>query len=86
MKYKKLTEEQLEKYENKKLTSEEIIEMEKRDYKIPLSVKVYSLEEKDKIEFTEDMVKDMLKFAVEKEYYEKAAILKTYLESISPSN
>ena len=34
----------------------------------------------DKIEFTEDRVKDMLKFAIEREYYEKAAILRNFLK------
>jgi len=64
MKYKKLTKEQLEEYENKKLTSKEIIEMEQRGFKIPLIVKLYNLEDGDKIEFTEDVVKDMLDFAI----------------------
>ena len=35
MKYKKLTKEQLKEYENKKLTSKDIIEMEQRGFKIP---------------------------------------------------
>lgn len=82
MKYKKLTKEQLEEYENKKLTSKDIIEMEHRGFKVPLAVKLYNLEKGDKIEFTEDTVKDMLKFAVEREYYEKAAILRNFLEGV----
>jgi len=86
MKYKKLTKEQLEKYENKKLSSKEIIEMEERGFKIPLMVKIYNLQKEDKISFTEGTVRDMLEFAIEKEYYEKAAILHTYLESITPNN
>ena len=84
MKYKKLTKEQLEEYENKKLTSEDIIEMEQRGFKVPLAVKLHNLEKGDKIEFTEDRVKDMLKFAVEREYYEKAVILRNFLKSIPP--
>jgi hypothetical protein len=86
MKYSKLTKEQLEKYENKKLSSKEVIEMEKRGYKVPLMVKVYNLQKEDKISFTEGTLRDMLKFAIEKEYYEKAAIIHTYLESITPNN
>ena len=86
MKYKKLTKEQLEEYENKKLTSKDIIEMEQRGFKIPLAVKLHNLEKGDKIEFTEDRIKDMLDFAVKNEYYEKAALLHTYLESITPNN
>jgi hypothetical protein len=86
MKYKKLTKEQLEEYENKKLTSKDIIEMEQRGFKVPLAVKLHNLEKGDKIEFTEDRVKDMLKFAVEREYYEKAVILSNFLKSISPNN
>ena len=86
MKYNKLTKEQLEKYENKKLSSKEIIEMEERGFKVPLMVKVYNLQKEDKISFTEDTLRDMLEFAIEKEYYEKAAILHTYLESITPNN
>jgi protein-arginine kinase activator protein McsA len=80
MKYKKLTKEQLEEYENKKLTSKDIIEMEQRGFKIPLIVKLHNLEKGDKIEFTEDRVKDMLDFAVGEEYYEKAAILRDFLK------
>ena len=34
---------------------------------------------KDKIVLTEDILRDMLKFAVKKEYYEKAAILRDFL-------
>mgnify|MGYP001221123104 CR=1 FL=1 len=86
MNYKKLTKEQLEKYENKKLTSKEIIQMEERGFKIPLMVKVNNLQKKDKISFTEDTVRDMLAFAVEREYYDKAALLHTYLESITSGN
>ena len=86
MKQKRLTQEQLEEYENKKLTSKDIIEMEQRGFKIPLAVKLHNLEKGDKIEFTEDRVKDMLKFAVEREYYEKAVILRNFLKSITPSN
>ncbi len=86
MKYKKLTKEQLEEYENKKLTSKDIIEMEQRGFKVPLAVKLHNLEKGDKLEFTEDRVKDMLKFAVEREYYEKAVILSNFLKSISPNN
>ena len=85
MKQKRLTKEQLEKYENKKLTSKEIIQMEERGFKIPLILKLNALQE-DKISFTEDTVRDMLEFAVEREYYEKAALLHTYLESNTPSN
>jgi transcriptional regulator with XRE-family HTH domain len=85
MKQKRLTQEQLEKYENKKLTSKEIIQMEERGFKIPLILKLNALQE-DKISFTEDTVRDMLEFAVEREYYEKAALLHTYLESNTPSN
>jgi len=80
MKYKKLTKEQLEEYENKKLTSKEIIEMEQRGFKIPLIVKLYNLEDGDKIEFTEDVVKDMLDFAIKIEYYEKASILHAHFK------
>ena len=86
MKYKKLTKEQLEEYENKKLTSKDIIEMEQRGFKVPLAVKLHNLEKGDKIEFTEDKVKDMLKFAVEREYYEKAVILRNFLLLTSPNN
>ena len=86
MKYKKLTKEQLEEYENKKLTSKDIIEMEQRGFKIPLIVKLHNLEKGDKIEFTKDTVKDMLEFAVEREYFEKAALLKAYLENQTTLN
>ena len=86
MNYKRLTKEQLEKYENKKLTSTDILEMEKRGFKVPLMVKIYNLQKEDKISFTEGTVRDMLEFAIEKEYYEKAALLHTYLESITPNN
>ena len=86
MKYKKLTKEQLEEYENKKLTSKDIIEMEQRGFKVPLAVKLHNLEKGDKIEFTEGKVKDMLKFAVEREYYEKAVILRNFLKSTTPNN
>ena len=85
MKQKRLTKEQLEKYENKKLTSKEIIQMEERGFKIPLILKLNALQE-EKISFTEDTVRDMLEFAVEREYYEKAALLHTYLESNTSSN
>ena len=34
---------------------------------------------RNKIVLTEDILKDMLKFAVKKEYYEKAAILRDFL-------
>jgi protein-arginine kinase activator protein McsA len=81
MKYKKLTKEQLKEYENKKLTTKNIIEMEQRGFKIPLIVQLHNLEKEDKIEFTEDRVKDMLKFAIEREYYEKAAILRDFIKS-----
>jgi protein-arginine kinase activator protein McsA len=81
MKYKKLTKEQLKEYKNKKLTPKEIIEMEQRGFKIPLIVQLHNLEKEDKIEFTEDRVKDMLKFAIEREYYEKAAILRNFLKN-----
>lgn len=47
--------------------------------KLTRTVQLHNLEE-DKIDFSEDRVKDMLKFAIEREYYEKAAILKRYLE------
>jgi len=86
MKQKRLTQEQLEEYENKKLSSKEVIEMEERGFKVPLMVKVYNLQKEDKISFTEGTLRDMLEFAIEKEYYEKAAILHTYLESITPNN
>ena len=86
MKYKKLTKEQLEEYENKKLTSKDIIEMEQRGFKVPLAVKLHNLEKGDKIEFTKDKVKDMLKFAVERECYEKAVILRNFLTLTSPNN
>lgn len=86
MNYKKLTKEQLEKYENKKLTSKEVMQMEESGFRIPLMVKVYNLQKEDKISFTEGTVRDMLGFAIEKEYYEKAALLHTYLESITSKN
>ena len=86
MKQKRLTQEQLEEYENKKLSSKEVIEMEERGFKVPLMVKVYNLQKEDKISFTEGTLRDMLEFAIEKEYYEKAALLHTYLESNTPSN
>jgi protein-arginine kinase activator protein McsA len=85
MKYKKLTKEQLYEYENKKLTSKDIIEIEQQGFKVPLIVKLYNLEE-SRIDFSIDTLKDMLEFAVEKEYYEKAALLKTHLESITSNN
>ncbi len=78
MNYKRLTKEQLEKYENKKLTSTDILEMEKRGFKIPLMLKLNTIQE-EKIEFSKDTIRDMLEFAVEREYYEKAALLHTYL-------
>lgn len=34
---------------------------------------------RNKIVLTEDILRDMLKFAVKKEYYEKAAILRDFL-------
>ena len=87
MKQKRLTQEQLKEYENKKLTSKDIIEMEEKGFKIPLIVKLHNLKQGDKIEFTECQIKDMLKFAIEREYYEKAAILKSYLDNhITPNN
>jgi len=86
MKQKRLTQEQLEEYENKKLSSKEVIEMEERGFKVPLMVKVYNLQKEDKISFTEGTLRDMLEFAIEKEYYEKAALLHTYLESITSNN
>lgn len=86
MKHKRLTPEQLKEYENKKLTSKDIIEMEKRGFKIPLILKLKATQE-EKIEFSKDTLTDMLDFAVKNEYYEKAAILKSYLDNhISPSN
>ena len=72
--------------ENKKLSSKEIIEMEEKGFRIPLMVKLYNLEKEDKISFTEDTLRDMLEFAIEREYYEKAIILREYLKSITPSN
>jgi len=81
MQNKKLNKEQLEEYEDSKLTSKDIIEMEQRGFKIPLVVQLYNLKKGDKIEFTEDRVKAMLDFAVKNEYYEKAALLKTYLDN-----
>ena len=87
MKQKRLTQEQLKEYENKKLTSKDIIEMEEKGFRIPLMVKLYNLEKEDKISFTEDTLRDMLEFAIEREYYEKAAILKSYLDNhIIPNN
>lgn len=86
MKQKRLTQEQLEEYENKKLSSKEVVEMEERGFKVPLMVKVYNLQKEDKISFTEGTLRDMLEFAIEKEYYEKAALLHTYLESITSNN
>lgn len=63
------------------------IDMEQRGFKIPLAVKLHNLEKGDKIEFTEDRIKDMLDFTVKNEYYEKAALLKTYLDNqITPNN
>jgi len=86
MKYKKLTKEQLQEYENKKLTSKDIIEMEQRGFKIPLIVKLNTLEE-SRIDFSTGTLKDMLRFAIEREYYEKAALLKTYLDNqTTPKN
>ena len=79
MKYKKLTKKQLEEYENKKLTSKDIVEMEQRGFKIPLIVKLNSLQE-EKIEFSKNTLTDMLRFAIDREYYEKAAILRDLLE------
>ena len=72
--------------ENKKLSSKEIIEMEEKGFRIPLMVKLYNLEKEDKISFTEDTLRDMLEFAIEREYYEKAIILREYLKSITPNN
>ena len=86
MKSKKLTKEQLEEYENKKPSSKDIIEMEQRGFKIPLTVKLHNLEKGDKIEFTKDTVKDMLEFAVAREYFEKAALLQAYLENQNTPN
>ena len=80
MKYKKLTKKQLEEYENKKLTSKDIIEMEQRGFKIPLIVKLNSLQE-EKIEFSKNTLTDMLRFAIDREYYEKAAILRNFLKN-----
>ena len=85
MNYKKLTKEQIADYVNKKLTSDEIIQMEERGFKVPLIVKVYNLQKEDKLSYTEDTVRDMLEFAVEKEYYEKAAILKDFLKTSHPT-
>jgi hypothetical protein len=70
---------------SKKLTSKEMIEMEQRGFRIPLPVWLYNLKKEDKIDFTEDRVKDMLKFAVEREYYEKAAILRDFLKNKNKS-
>jgi protein-arginine kinase activator protein McsA len=83
-KYKKLTKKQLEEYENKKLTSKDIVEMEQRGFKIPLIVKLNSLQE-EKIEFSKNTLTDMLRFAIEREYYEKAAILRDLLEKTHPT-
>lgn len=83
MNYKKLTKEQLEKYENKKLTSKEIMQMEERGFRIPLMVKLYNLEE-SKLDFTEDTLKDMLRFAIENEYYEKASMIRDFLKKYYP--
>ena len=86
MKHKRLTPEQLKEYENKKLTSKDMVEMEKRGFKIPLILKLNASQE-EKIEFSKDTLTDMLKFAIEKEYYEKAAILKSYLDNhITPNS
>tara|TARA_R110002126_G_scaffold278017_2_gene424196 strand:- start:1104 stop:1355 length:252 start_codon:yes stop_codon:yes gene_type:complete len=79
MSYKRITPEQLKEYENRKLTSKEIIEMEQRGFKIPLIVKLSTLEE-GKIAFSLDMVKNMLEFAVGREYYEKASILRDFIK------
>ena len=70
---------------SKKLTSKEMIEMEQRGFRIPLPVWLYNLKKEDKIDLTEDRVKDMLKFAVEREYYEKAAILRDFLKNKNKS-
>jgi protein-arginine kinase activator protein McsA len=83
-KYKKLTKKQLEEYENKKLTSKDIVEMEQRGFKIPLIVKLNSLQE-EKIEFSKNTLTDMLRFAIDREYYEKAAILRDLLEKTHPT-
>ena len=83
-KYKKLTKKQLEEYENKKLTSKDIVEMEQRGFKIPLIVKLNSLQE-EKIEFSKNTLTDMLRFAIDREYYEKAAILRDLLEKAHPT-
>ncbi len=79
MKCKKLTSAQLKEYENKKLTSADILEMEKRGFRIPLILKLNTLQE-EKIEFSKDTLTDMLEFAIEEEYYEKAAILRDFLK------
>ena len=83
-KYKKLTKKQLEEYENKKLTSKDIVEMEQLGFKIPLIVKLNSLQE-EKIEFSKNTLTDMLRFAIDREYYEKAAILRDLLEKTHPT-
>jgi len=83
-KYKKLTKKQLEEYENKKLTSKDIVEMEQRGFKITLIVKLNSLQE-EKIEFSKNTLTDMLRFAIDREYYEKAAILRDLLEKTHPT-
>jgi protein-arginine kinase activator protein McsA len=58
--------------------------MEQRGFKIPLIVKLNSLQE-EKIEFSKNTLTDMLRFAIDREYYEKAAILRDLLEKTHPT-
>jgi protein-arginine kinase activator protein McsA len=75
-----LTEEQLKEYENKNLTLKDIFEMEQRGFKIQPIIKLSSSLPKNTSMF-DNMVKGMLEFAIENEYYNKAATLRDILNN-----
>ena len=78
MNQKILTKDQRKEYENSNLTLKSIFEMEQRGFKIPLIVKL-SAELPNDTRMLDNMVRDMLEFAIDNEYYEKAVILRDLL-------
>ena len=70
-----------QKQEGSKLTLHDIIEMEERGFKIPQIIKLQCElpDHNDGNAQLNAMVKGMLTFAIDREYYAKAAILRDFL-------
>ena len=66
-----------------KLTLHDIIEMEERGFKIPQIIKLQCKlpADNDGSSQLNTMVRGMLTFAIDREYYDKAAILRNFLNT-----